>query len=263
VRVATTGLIASTQRDPSARWVPKLPVRHKPPGRIARAAVVLVGSTPAIRTNVHRAADPLRIARHLPAVCATPQGCPALRRRAPWRRMGRILLRNSACGTVPSRTRCPPCNLCRACARRAAPISWARPPRALIAAQSRSRCAQHTCRHRVGYHGEARQRSVTRRPPNCAPSSAGTPVAPRDRRPTHTGPHAVPAPHTLARVRPARPPGSSRGATGATRPCPGPRWRAHVAQSPQAAPQRAGPHGAAPPRPDTPHDALATRSPPA
>src|SRR5215510_11014913 len=34
--VATTVIMASTNRDPSALWVPKLFLRHKTPGRMAR-----------------------------------------------------------------------------------------------------------------------------------------------------------------------------------------------------------------------------------
>jgi predicted ATPase len=44
-RMATTVISASTQRQPSALWVPKLPLRQRSPGRIARSAALLVGST--------------------------------------------------------------------------------------------------------------------------------------------------------------------------------------------------------------------------
>ena len=55
VRVATTGIRVSTQRAPSGRWVPTLPLRQRTPGRMARSAAGCVGSTSAGRTNVHKA----------------------------------------------------------------------------------------------------------------------------------------------------------------------------------------------------------------
>jgi hypothetical protein len=43
--VATTVIIASTNLEPSALWVPKMPLRQSTPGRIARSAALFVGST--------------------------------------------------------------------------------------------------------------------------------------------------------------------------------------------------------------------------
>jgi hypothetical protein len=104
VSVATTVIIASTHRDPAALWVPKRPVRHKTPGRIARSAALVVGSTPSTRPKVPRASDTLRISRQTPSVFTTPPGWPALSSRATGRRIGRMRTRNGAWGSVPART---------------------------------------------------------------------------------------------------------------------------------------------------------------
>src|SRR5438128_107019 len=53
--VATTVIMLSTKREPSALCVPKLPLRQSTPGRIDLSAVLLVGSTPSTWTNVHNA----------------------------------------------------------------------------------------------------------------------------------------------------------------------------------------------------------------
>jgi hypothetical protein len=65
--VATTVIIASTNREPWALWVPKLPWRQRTPGRIARSAALFVGSTPAWCTKVHSACRRLRISRQVPS----------------------------------------------------------------------------------------------------------------------------------------------------------------------------------------------------
>src|SRR5687767_12089082 len=51
----------STKREPSLLWVPKLPLRRCTPGRMARSAVLFVGSTPSTCTKVHNASRRLRI----------------------------------------------------------------------------------------------------------------------------------------------------------------------------------------------------------
>src|SRR5712691_11752171 len=53
--VATTVIMLSTKREPSALCVPKLPLRQSTPGRIALSAVLFVGSTPATCTFVQNA----------------------------------------------------------------------------------------------------------------------------------------------------------------------------------------------------------------
>src|SRR6266542_5056933 len=70
--VATTVIMLSTKREPSALCVPKLPLRQSTPGRIALSAVLFVGSTPATCTNVHNASRRFRMSRHVPAVWGTP-----------------------------------------------------------------------------------------------------------------------------------------------------------------------------------------------
>src|SRR5215510_8133249 len=87
-RVATTVIMLSTQHEPSALCVPKLPLRQSTPGRIDLSAVLLVGSTPATCTNVHNAWRRFRISRHVPAVLGTPQRLPASNNRSTSRRSG-------------------------------------------------------------------------------------------------------------------------------------------------------------------------------
>src|SRR5438093_9628038 len=70
--VVTTVIILSTKREPSSLCVPTLPLRHSTPGRIDRAAVLLVGSTPSTCTNVHNASRRFSISRHVPSVVGTP-----------------------------------------------------------------------------------------------------------------------------------------------------------------------------------------------
>src|SRR5215470_5825146 len=88
--VATTVIILSTKREPASLWVPKLPLRHCTPGRIARSAVLFVGSTPATCTKVHNAWRRFRISRHVPAVLAMPHWLPASNSRSTSRRRGVI-----------------------------------------------------------------------------------------------------------------------------------------------------------------------------
>ena len=72
----------------AALWVPKLPLRHKTPGRIARSAGLFVGATPAECTKVHKAWRSLRISRHMPSVFGTPHVLPASSSRSTSRRTG-------------------------------------------------------------------------------------------------------------------------------------------------------------------------------
>src|SRR5262249_23160544 len=65
--VATTVIMLATKRDPASLCVPKLVLRHCTPGRIARSAVLLVGSTPSTCTNVHNASRRFRMSRTMPS----------------------------------------------------------------------------------------------------------------------------------------------------------------------------------------------------
>src|SRR5262249_982019 len=142
--VATTVIILSTKREPASLWVPKLPLRHCTPGRIARSALFCVGSTPATCTKVHNAWRRFRISWHVPSVLATPHWLPASNSRSTSRRRGVIEERNGERANLPSRTRCHHVNSWCACARRASPMSSEAPPRLRIASKSRSRCVQHS-----------------------------------------------------------------------------------------------------------------------
>src|SRR5215831_18382865 len=86
--VATTVIMLSTKREPSALCVPKLPLRQSTPGRIDLSAILFVGSTPATCTNVHNASRRLRMSRHVPAVLGTPQRLPASNNRSTSQRSG-------------------------------------------------------------------------------------------------------------------------------------------------------------------------------
>ena len=149
-------IILSTKREPSSLCVPKLALRHRHPGRIARSAAWWVGATPATCTNVHKAARRFRMSRHVPAVFGTPHCHPAANSRSPSRRAGHIGTKSASVSSVPSRTRCHHVNIWCAGASKAAPISSEHPPRSRIASQSLRRCAQHSCRHRTGYQLDAR-----------------------------------------------------------------------------------------------------------
>src|SRR5712691_7901605 len=149
--VATTVSMLSTKREPSALCVPKLPLRQRTPGRIDLSAALLVGSTPATWTNVHKASRRFRMSRHVPAVLGIPQCLPASNNRSTSRRSGVMEERNVERFKVPSCTRCHQVNIWCAWASKASPSSSEHPPRARIASKSRSKCAQQSCRHRTGY----------------------------------------------------------------------------------------------------------------
>jgi len=72
----------ATKREPAALCVPKLPLRQRPPGRIARSAVCLVGSPPSTCPKVPKAARRCRMSRHVPAILGPPQRLPTAKRRA-------------------------------------------------------------------------------------------------------------------------------------------------------------------------------------
>src|SRR4030095_3389385 len=143
-RVATTVIMLSTKREPSALCVPKLPLRQSTPGRIDLSAMLLVGSTPSTCTNVHKAWRRFRMFRHIPAVLGTPHRLPASNSRSTSRRSGLIYDRNVDRCSVPSRTRCHHANIWCTCTSKASPISSECPPRLRIASKSRSKCAQHS-----------------------------------------------------------------------------------------------------------------------
>jgi hypothetical protein len=147
------------------------------------------------------------------SVFGTPHVCPASSSRSPSRRIGHIAWAKLACARVPSRTRCQPWHIWRACARQAAPIAWARPPRSSSASMARRRCAPPTGRRHVGDPVAALQRSGPP-PQKRSPQRACATLRRRDPRITNPVPHGVPAPHRQARCCPARHPVSSRDAAG-------------------------------------------------
>ena len=149
--VDTTVSMLSTNREPAALCVPKRPLRHNTPGRIARSAALVVGSTPATCTKVHNAWRRFRMSRHVPAVLGPPQRLPTPKSRSTSRRRGVRSVRNVERWKVPVRTRCHHVNLCYACTNRASPSAVDTPPRSRLASQARSRGAQHSGRHRTGY----------------------------------------------------------------------------------------------------------------
>jgi hypothetical protein len=114
---------------------------------------------------------------------------------------------------VPSRPRGHHVNLWGACARKASPLSSARPPRPRLAAKARSPCAQPTCRPRPGDQVVALERSVPRMPEHGSPHRARATWPPRDLRPSNTVTRLGTAPHRQARWSPWRPLVAARWAT--------------------------------------------------
>jgi hypothetical protein len=117
--------------SPCARCVPKLPLRHRTPGRMAHSAVLFVGSSPATHKDLRGLGD----LEHLPtdALClGHATGLPAVSHCATVHQSGRIATRHWVCVIQPSRTRCHAWHICRACSRRPSPISCYRPPRSLM-----------------------------------------------------------------------------------------------------------------------------------
>jgi hypothetical protein len=86
--VATTVIIFSTKRAPSSLCVPKLPLRHRPPGRSDLSAAFFVGATPSTGTKVPNTPRRFRISRPVPSVFGTPQRLPTVHNRSTSRRSG-------------------------------------------------------------------------------------------------------------------------------------------------------------------------------
>ena len=119
-----------------------------------------------------------------------------------------------ACASVPSRTRCHPWNIWRACACQASPRTGDWPPRTIMASIARNTCAPHRCRRHVGDQRSPLQRSVLNHPQQRSPSRAWATLPRRDRRTMKTVPQVVAAVPARPAGCPARPPVSSRYAAG-------------------------------------------------
>ena len=213
--VATPVLSASTQREPAALWVPKLPWRQRPPGRIARSAAWVGGAPPACRTTVHRACRRLRSARPVPSVLGPPHGLARCQQPLPCLPHGPHRAGQGPLGPRPLADPRPPPATAAGLAPHGFPhLAGASP--ALdhgVDVPQPMRPAHLPSPRRVPGGGAP---AIRHQPPPEAlpPALPGPPGHRAMRAPPTPVPHSVTAVHSQARGCPARPPVSSRSAAG-------------------------------------------------